>query len=284
MKVIEGRDGWLFLDNDSNRTWDQFEGRLRLSLPQIDEWSSELFRRAALQCGRFRFAISPSKETVYPEFIPSRFKRAIVTPIDVITRLARGAGFHVELRDELSRAKQSRDVYDEGDTHWNQYGALIAANMLLRAVGLEPYPEDACAISTRFIMQDLGRQLDPPRETEAVICRPKNPTAYCEWTNGVTNRGHMARYVSALKEKDHLPKMMIFGDSFADGTLPFLSERAAQLIRIHTTSVDRQMVKDEAPDVVFSLVTERFLIAVPESCETYSVSKEIEAKRSERKP
>jgi len=38
MEVLEGREGWLFLANDTNASIDQFTGKKRLDAEQKQQW------------------------------------------------------------------------------------------------------------------------------------------------------------------------------------------------------------------------------------------------------
>jgi hypothetical protein len=46
-KVVRGKDGWLFLDNDSNRVIAQHSGELRFTEEQLDQWHYLLECRTA---------------------------------------------------------------------------------------------------------------------------------------------------------------------------------------------------------------------------------------------
>ena len=69
-KVLEGRDGFLFLTKDTNDVLGQHTGRLRFTKPQLEEWRTVLERRIerTAQAGApYMFAVAPNTHSVYPE-------------------------------------------------------------------------------------------------------------------------------------------------------------------------------------------------------------------------
>ncbi len=57
---------------------------------------------------------------------------------------------------------------------------------------------------------------------------------------------------------------LVFGDSFAHAMLPFLAESFGRLVFAHLATLDHSLVESTEPDVVVSILNERFLIRVPD--------------------
>ena len=78
-KVIEGRDGRLFLANDANRVLDQHSGDLRFAEDQLRQWRHLLETRTAWLERRGRrhyFLIAPDAHSVYPDVAARGRRRA----------------------------------------------------------------------------------------------------------------------------------------------------------------------------------------------------------------
>ncbi len=56
---------------------------------------------------------------------------------------------------------------------------------------------------------------------------------------------------------------VLLGDSFSYRMLPFLAETFGRLVFVHRPTLDYELIAEERPDVVASLLTERFLVRVP---------------------
>src|SRR4051794_18640818 len=72
-KYVRGRDGWLFLDRDSNRLLYQHTGRLRLSEEQLQGWQQVLESRRAWLAERgipYLFMVAPNAHVVYEDKLP----------------------------------------------------------------------------------------------------------------------------------------------------------------------------------------------------------------------
>ena len=71
--VLRGKDGWLFLHNDSNQALAQYVGRVRLSEDDLRQWQRVLEARISWLAGRggiYRFLVPPGQQSVYPEKLP----------------------------------------------------------------------------------------------------------------------------------------------------------------------------------------------------------------------
>jgi hypothetical protein len=278
MKIIEGKEGWLFLDNDTNRSWDQFEGRRLIDPDNIEAWRAELIRRKAAFEERgihYRFAIGPSKETIYPEFAPDRFRRAYVTPLTQMTALAGKYVETVDLVPHLLASKHRRRSYDRGDTHWNQFGGFVAANAILASLGLTPISETECVFGETTVVGDLSNKLNPPEKLPYIDGNFKDQKFHLVHENNIVNHGYVAVYENREKK---LPRIIIFGDSFVGSVRRWLCQRSSKLIRIHTNAVDLSLIDREKPNIVISLITERFAVTAPPSCDKYRVEQDIARK------
>ena len=56
---------------------------------------------------------------------------------------------------------------------------------------------------------------------------------------------------------------VLLGDSFSYRMLPFLAETFGRLVFVHRPTIDFELIAEERPAVVASLLAERFLVRVP---------------------
>ena len=74
-KVVEGKDGWLFLATDTNHVIHQHTGRLRFSRRELEDWRHVLETRDRVAGARgdpVPFIVPPNTHAVYPEYLPDR--------------------------------------------------------------------------------------------------------------------------------------------------------------------------------------------------------------------
>jgi alginate O-acetyltransferase complex protein AlgJ len=83
-KVVRGKEGWLFLDSDTNQVVRQHSGQLLLSLDDLRHWQSLLesrIERLAESGTEYLFAVAPDAHAVYPEMLPEAVEVAQTRPV-----------------------------------------------------------------------------------------------------------------------------------------------------------------------------------------------------------
>jgi hypothetical protein len=86
------------------------------------------------------------------------------------------------------------------------------------------------------------------------------PQALLVFDNCVVNNGAML-----ITECPDAPptKCLLFGDSFTGQMLSFLAASFRRFVFVHLPIVDYELVARESPDVVISVLNERFMVIVP---------------------
>ena len=271
--VLEGREGWLFLSNDSNRTVDQATGKRPLGDEDIEAWRVTLMLRrawlATLGC-RYIFAVAPNKESVFPEFLPAGLVLSENRPV----RQLEAAGTGMIYRPEILRGA---DTYSRTDTHWNDAGGLRQAEMLLaecRRLGVAAGPLSAMEMSfkTKRHYGDLGRKLQPPRESEVIRKDVRRRLARVVFESGVSNTGSVVVFEG---EDKTLPRAMMFADSFGGvgSVSDYLAQGFSRLVVLWQPHFDFRLIEQERPDIVISQMVERFLVSVPNDIRSDKLSR-----------
>jgi hypothetical protein len=147
-RVIIGRQGWLFFDDDTHLG--AARGDPPMAGPETRAWLMNLAGRTEMLRARnipYLVVSPPVKETIYPQFGPAWFHGPSPNrPALTLPRLAQasGAGEVFYLWPALAAAtKAGEKTYSLHDTHWTGYGAYAGYAALmnrLHATGLTEGP------------------------------------------------------------------------------------------------------------------------------------------------
>lgn len=284
-KYLLGKDGWIFLDHDSNRVIDQITGRHVLDRRGVEYWRGLIAERDvyAVSIGaQHLMFVAPNKEVVYSEQLPAWVEIAENRPIHQIRAAlspARAAKIVYPL-EEIRAGKAHGLTYPKTDTHWSGFGAYIGYIALCNALsdcGIEPLRVEHSRLSFEEVsyVGDLGIKLEPPISAPTLSTRIENPAGKLAFDNRIPNRGRIRVFVN----KDRtLPRCVMFGDSFGGNLLPFLKESFSTLVYVYGKTFDRELIEAYRPDVVLSEFVERFLIDPPVDTPTFSYASVVRTK------
>ena len=165
-QVIVGEDGFLFFDDtmDSflreNPLTDDEPADIAAALTNLNDYASE--RGAHLL-----FVCAPNKNTIYPEYMPARYRAVTSNAMSDLDRLYAYLDTNTEidyldLRPILTAAKEEHLLYHKRDSHWNGYGAHIAYEAIMAHLSL-PTPDFSVLPRTDITTHegDLDRLLYP---------------------------------------------------------------------------------------------------------------------------
>lgn len=282
-KAVVGKDGWLFLSNDTNRTWDQFEGRLQLGDAEMAAWRHELAQRGAFMRRlniHYRFIVAPNKECIVPEMVPTEMRKAPARLLHQVEDAAKGLVHGMFLERFILGHAARLSFYDKGDTHWNGLGAWHVANHIFKGLQIPrpipPITEDEVAFHPSDTMVgDLSNKFDPPVSRGSMQAILRDSRAQRSFDNRITNHGHVSIWEGGDPEG---PSILLFGDSFAGALVKYLAHRSRRLVRLHTSSIDREILFRERPEVVLSIAVERFLRSVPTGIAEFSYKTDLRQK------
>ncbi len=160
-RVIEGEDGWLFLD-------DALSNLIPLAGTRDPQPVAAAVRdvHAVLAAAGFeaRIAFAPHKPSIETDRLPEGVRhRAVIAARqrDAVRAALSGWPGFLDLMPILqaARAGAGRPVYLPRDSHWNDFGAIAAARALVES--LEPGLWNDAAVSARPV--DLAYAPDLPR-------------------------------------------------------------------------------------------------------------------------
>jgi alginate O-acetyltransferase complex protein AlgJ len=272
--VMIGRDGWLFLTG--GHMIDDWRGARPLTPQELKNWQTLLEKRRdwlARRGIKYLFVLTPSKETVYPEFLPEWMTR-----VGPETRLdqffahmkAHSTVMALDLRPALLQAKQTARTYMIMDTHWNLYGAFVGYQEIVRALGRqlpdlgEPLP--LAAFDLRYVQAkggDLATMLGQEHslaEKDFVTLRPHPPLQLIECksdTNILNKKWRLLMEPVYSENPAQKYKALFFRDSFCEFLRPFLAFHFKRVVYIWLETWDLQVIERERPDVVVDQIVER---------------------------
>ena len=271
-KVVQGRDGWLFLANDSNDTLAQHAGENLLTDLQVQQWHDLLEWRSAwlnLQGIPYVFMIAPDPHAVYSDFLPEGFVQGKTRPVLQVLDHLQERGSWAPVLYPLSALMDARDelVYPKTGSHWSEYGAFIGYRALMARI-TESLPVRRLApreihLSFERRAGDLGRKFDPPIVSRYVYVDVIEPKARLVHDNRVRNHGRLVEFQADVYNE---LTCLVFGDSYAVRLMPLIAEAFHKSYWAHAY-FDYELVRELRPDLVVSVVSERGMIIVQSDTE-----------------
>ena len=261
--VLQGKEGWLFLkDVSDSSSLSDYQGLTAYTEGETQAMAQELAALAQTLAGkgsRLAVLLAPAKEGVYARYMPDS--------VPVVRRPTRaqalagaldGAGGARVLfpLEALADASLERQVYYKYDTHWNEAGAWLAAQEVLRALEMpaaESWPAaapdpgkapltDLANMCGRwaFCTDDVYLALDAERPEPEL------------WEAG----GEIAGYAGAGSGG-----LLLVRDSFGEALAPWLAQAFGGTLVLHGNqlSVETLLARQpRVPDGVVLEVAERF--------------------------
>jgi hypothetical protein len=305
-RYTEGEDGWLFLDGDTNEVMAQHGGRLLLSEAELIRWERRLARRfevALRHGGPYLHLVPPNNHAVNEEFLPPHIGRGRPRPVTQLLEflarprlsVAKRASLAVRRRprpapplldpevvmypvERLRAARTQGWPYTKTDTHWTRFGAWTAygavAEVLTARCDMRVLTDADVVFAEDRVRGDLGAKLNPPRESLVTTVQPRSRQHEILADNLVRNNG---RLIDVRCRAAPDTAALVVGDSFSYQLLPFLSESFGRVRFAHFSSLDPVLIEDWSPDVVITILNERFMIRLPAD-KRGSFNAEFEAK------
>jgi hypothetical protein len=262
-KVLRGRDGFLFLHNDTNAVQDQVQGRRRLTPSELDAWAGfflELDAAAAARGARAFYLVAPNKECVVAERLPDGIILSEERPVRQIEALVAKLGLkatRLVYPLEALRRPGRHPAYPAGDSHWSDFGAMVALAEFEAARTGTPHPHPgADDFRVEYRNADLLSKLGGACvEPQPVLRRGFSPVLVSE--NGVTNTGRRRDWRS--RDAAAQGRLLMLHDSFGDWIIPALAERFARSTTIWSHALERAVLAEVDPTVILFERAERFL-------------------------
>ena len=159
-EVIIGKDNWLFFEktlNDYMRKEtlaDQDMERIEKTIELINEYVTS--RNA-----KFLFFIAPNKNSVYPDYMPYYYKKGVnASNLDKLNEIMQNKDYYINLLPLLKN--QDKQIYHSLDSHWNNLGAAICFDEVMKKLGRDYTDYLSCGYDIKASHQgDLYTMLYP---------------------------------------------------------------------------------------------------------------------------
>lgn len=267
-KVVVGKDGWFYLGNSYNRVMDQHRGLYPLSPDSARYIARHLLLRQqelARQGIRLYVLIAPDSHTIYPEHLPNH-----LTPspnpsrLDVLKQAVAETNLPlVDIRDTLRAAKRDHVVYNQTDTHWNDYGTLIGCAALLNRIRqdvstIAPIrPADYQIQKQQGIGGDLVRMMTVQDEVKDPVFYHIKPAVSRAARPVATVPNSVSGFPSTRFIGSGTGRLLFIGDSFSHSMMQYLPGYFRESYFVRGSELDSTLVRTEHPEVVVVEVVER---------------------------
>ena len=279
-KVFLGKQGWLFYRDSFTASDVMHVGTKDLAV--FAKWRASLKAKQellAVNNTKYLLVIAPDKHTIYPEYFPVGYSR-----VEDKSRLDRFLEYMhdnsdvnvLDLRPALLEEKKVNRIYHVTDTHWNQRGAVIASNAIIkalsgkfnmetlrkpRAISFSEVDRKGGDLSSLLGLSDEMRERVPVPQPPDSHCVKKTFAGFME----LKLQEHEIPYAFRCADAEH--KLLMFHDSFGNGLIQHLIGhfKESLFLRIRPTQdVLGALLNKYKPDVVIELKVERSLHALPE--------------------
>ena len=114
------------------------------------------------------------------------------------------------------------DLYPKTDSHWNQLGSFIAAELVCARIG-KVIPPVVIGWNETRRPGDLGSKLDPVEASPRLVARLA-AKSYQIYDNLLPNNGRVrvfSKRIQATEPGNRTCKLLMFGDSFSYDMIAF---------------------------------------------------------------
>ncbi|GAB3751257.1 alginate O-acetyltransferase AlgX-related protein [Spirosoma pomorum] len=272
-KVIAGKNGWFYPGNSMSRVAEQHRGLLPIrqdTLVSIAKRLKNLQDSLSRQGTKLYLLVAPDSYTIYPENLPDYFpKEKQVSNLD---RFKAYMDRHstvpiIDVRQKLVDAKKKHVVYCQTDTHWNDYGALLATLTSVDRIRqdfpylTEPDLSNYTITPQKGVGGDLVTMLALNDQVADSVSYKIRPAASLIAQNTEVNDKYIGlpsqRFVCKAKDSARLPKLLLVGDSFSYSMDQFMSGYFSESYMVRSHKFDLTLARTERPDIVLIEIVER---------------------------
>jgi len=289
-QVLKGKNNWLFSAEGENL--EDFQGQIQLNKKELDFIVNILINewKTISQKGiKYLFVIIPNKYTIYSEYLPDyimnnkkinqkTIKEQIVTELKF-----REPNFPIlDITNKILKEKQKTNkiLYIPRDTHWNDLGAFIGYQEIIKALDIEPKKLNNFTESTQNTDKgDLADIINDYINYTYYTLTPKNKQ-YEKIKTDITAKT-LKKYgfkfnksvsLNNIHEFTNLniksPKLLMFRDSFALNMFDYLNEHFSRSLYIwmYPCYINPKFIEQENFDIVIRQSTERFIPTLLKKC------------------
>jgi hypothetical protein len=273
--VVIGKNDWLFYTGDkAPESMEDYQGLVRFTDDELKMIKNNLEQRKKWLSKKgitYLFCIAPNKQTIYPEYLPSNMKKlnSETRTDQLINYLNQYSDVEIiDLRKVLLENKTVDNMlYYKTDTHWNEYGAYIGYQEIMRKIS-DFYPNlEPLAFSNFMINSSVGSGGDIANmlamksqyKDNYIHLVPKVKTVANDLKVDKSIYPNPDQLVTKQTDISNLPNLLMFRDSFSTSLVPFLSEHFNKSIYIWDHKFNAKIIEQDKPNIVIEETVERLL-------------------------
>lgn len=274
VKALVGKNNWLYLSGEELRT---FVGTELFTDNELREFKEEIIKRKKIVASynaKLIIAIVPNKPNIYPEFMPDHIIKSLSGGYgqQMQSYLKKNGLPVIDLYTTLNENKDHRDIYFKTDNHWNDLGAFVATNAILKVLRTSSptvklldtldYPvrveekKDGCLskmLNVENEIKDVNHRPYPRANFKSAMEKDKRYPV-------IKDFAYPWEYEEVYHQQDtSLPRVLVIRDSFGKALLPYLSEQCHICVGIWDAwnyGLNEAIIKDCKPDFVIYLIAE----------------------------
>ncbi len=267
--VAPGADGWLFFMREDSL--EGYQGRQPPRPGMLEGWraaSTALAARARQEGAALVLIAPPNKNRIYEEHMPAWAGAASPTRLLSLLRddpTLQAAGL-VDVEPALIAAKSAGRVYYQTDTHWTRRGAYAAYSEIMDALVARGEVQSTVRRArvadapARTFSGDLARAVGAQSGLSETYTPLEIIDPRLHERTDIQDKDEpiIGTFVERAQPDDGRT-LVIVGDSFADGLIPFFRESFSTVYFTHHRfgAFDADEVFAWKPDVVLVSVIER---------------------------
>lgn len=258
-EVIEGKDGHLFLVKSVHNILDHMQGRISIPEASLVNFYKNIEYRSGYCRSRgvlYKHFIYPDKITVLRDLFPLSI---------VSTFIDRYRPYFlpdvVDLTGCLVRGGGAKELFFKTDTHLTFDGKVVTSAEILSYFFnsdrvLQEKELAALKGEQKIMLGDLGGKMDP----QITEMRFDIISRHIKRINNQVgaNDGLVVVCLNREKLKSGAPRLLIFGDSFCERTLPLLAVRYGIVLFCRTRYFHPEIVEAFKPDHLITESAERY--------------------------
>lgn len=263
--VEEGVDGWLFLQNDSNKVNDVVQGNRPLTQDDVTSLIRVSMLRhlaSSAQGAKFLQIIVPEKNVVANQKKKNPLQISEQRPaVQLLSALgASGAAHTLYPLSLFNGHSDPLALYHKTDTHPSPLGQKVIFDLALDALGVSR--AYSFVQEEKEILGDLGRKMSPPVKEVINSIQLNRPEGLCidKVAPALSSGGHLTGqwfYYKSAHEKNG--RIYLFGTSTAYYMRDFFCSVFGEVVFSWNNAVDVDAIASFRPDYVVGLLTERTL-------------------------
>ncbi|MBM1105259.1 hypothetical protein JQC67_03810 [Aurantibacter crassamenti] len=271
-----GNDGFIFFNEYEEKSGGIYSSYSNTNLASEKELEKALLMHTKLKNDlaakgiEYVFGFWPNKHSIYNDLLPYTMKLQVANETSLadqtVSYFEKAKLPMFDVRQDLLKNKNKKQLYYKFDSHWNANGAyeayLAFCEQTFEQLALKPFPIEDFEISYSKVKKGdltdlMGIDSIPNYYDEKPIYKLTNSDKryHFIYPGGIYKNA----FITENKNCGNNKTALVFRDSYGAAMIQFLSLHYAKVIYIGKSNVDMYWVNKINPDVIILGVVERRL-------------------------